>query len=108
MPIGHARLDETREMRLISQLLAMKKNVKDRSVPEFIARRRTPGDGWRTWDQISFELREVLGEIVTDGTLRKWAACYGIPERTRADGTGEVTADEFAKALAAADIEVAD
>lgn len=82
MPRNVARPGETREMRLVGKVIALTKGVKDASLPEFIGRRRIPGEQWRTWDEISFELTDVIGEIVTDGTLRRWAKRYQIPEST--------------------------
>jgi hypothetical protein len=84
MPLNRQWPDETREMRLVSKVIELHED-RDASLPEFIARRRLPGTTWRTWDELSFELTEVIGEIVTDGTLRRWAKRYGIPESTTAE-----------------------
>lgn len=101
MPTNRKRPKETREMRLFGRLISLADGV-DESLPEFIARRRTPGAGWRSWDELSFELAEVSGEIVTDGTLRQWAKRYGIPEDTERD----VPSLTFSRALRKADIVV--
>lgn len=89
MPMNRTRPNETREMRLISKVIELHGD-RDRSLPEFIGRRRQPGSAWRTWDELSFELTELIGEIVTDGTLRRWAKRYGIPESTTADQDDKV------------------
>lgn len=90
MPMDRNWPGETREMRLISKVIELTELGRDdQSLPQFIARRRLPGVSWRTWDELSFELAEVLGEIVTDGTLRRWAKRYGIPEDTAADADTE-------------------
>lgn len=92
MPIDRPRPNETREMRLISRVIKLTRGVTDTSLPEFIARRRTPGDGWRTWDELSFDLAEVIGEIVNDAALRRWAKGYGIPETSKRIGTDDEAA----------------
>jgi hypothetical protein len=107
MPFA-ARPNETREMRLFSKVIEQNDTIEgatgDRSLPQFIARRRLPGDTWRTWDELRYELREVSGEIVTDGTVRRWARWYGIPETTQADGAGDTNAKQYAAALKRANI----
>lgn len=82
MPTNRPRPNETREMRVFGKVVELNAAVLDNGLPEFIARRRLPGADWRTWDEIVFELAEVTGEIVTNGTLRQWAKRYGIPEDT--------------------------
>jgi hypothetical protein len=110
-----ARPQETREMRLFSKVIELVMTAGQHNVPvldislaEFIARRRQPGDTWRTWDELRYELRDVTGEVVSDGTIRRWARWYGIPEYTRADGkaegSAEVTAAAYAKAIRKAGI----
>ena len=115
MPTTRPRPNETREMRLFSKVIDQHDTLHvisqdggtgATSLPQFIARRRTPGDGWRTWDEIRYELADISGEIVSDGTIRKWAQRYGIPETTQADGKGDTTAKAFATALRKADIEL--
>jgi hypothetical protein len=101
MPISRSRSTVTREMRLFSKVIQASRKVPDESLPEFIARRRMPGDHWRTWDEIRFALREVTGEIVGDQTVRGWAKRYGIPEDTEPDGSGGGTnAKAYADILA--------
>lgn len=85
MPTNPQRPGETREMRLFGRVIEMSPDTVDTSLPEFIARRRTPGPYWRTWDELRYDLTEVAGEIVTDGTIRAWAKRYGIPEGTERD-----------------------
>lgn len=105
------RPNETREMRLFSKVVEQHKlwnsavgddSFRDLSLPQFIARRRAPGDDWKSWDEIRYELRTISGEIVTDGTLRKWAQRYGIPQLTQADGD----ADEYGGKLQEVGIEI--
>lgn len=79
---------ETREMSLFSRLVLVSKSTQDTSLPEFIARRRRPGVAWRTWDEVVHDLANVVGELVSNATLRKWAKRYNIPERTTPDGQG--------------------
>jgi hypothetical protein len=102
MPINRQWPGETREMRLVGKVIALTKGIGDKSLPEFIARRRSPGGGWRTWDELSYELTQIIGEIITDGTLRHWAKRYGIPEGTKADGDGEA----YVQALTEASISI--
>ena len=72
---------ETREMRLISQIIESSRKVSDVSLAQFIARRRHPEAGPNSWNEISHALTPVIfGEFVTEGTIRKWAAVYGIPD----------------------------
>lgn len=70
-------------MRLVSRLIYLDEHNQDKSLMQFIARRRQPAQGPKSWDEISYDLRDVIGEIVTDGTLRKWAAIYGVPDGGR-------------------------
>jgi hypothetical protein len=88
MPSNPAWPDETREMRLFSKVIAAYRPVVDKSLPEFIARRRAPGEGWMTWDEVRYELHKATGEFVTDGSIRRWAKRYGIPEDTSAEPGG--------------------
>jgi hypothetical protein len=108
MPTAHTRPNETREMRLFSKIILlsrMKVAAEAQSLPQFLARRRMPGEGWRGWDEIRYELRDVSGEIVSDGSIRKWAERYGIPENTQADGTDEQI-QEYVDTLREAGIEL--
>jgi hypothetical protein len=99
MAAGKRRPDETREMRLVGRLIELNPEVADASLPQFIANRRWPGsDEWSTWDEITHELRDITGEIITDVSLRRWASRYGIPQNTALAG-GPVTEAEYAKAL---------
>jgi hypothetical protein len=109
------RPNETREMRLFSKVIELRGALLNErtgaeglstSLPQFIARRRTPGESWRSWDEIRYELTDLSGEIVSDGTIRKWAQRYGIPETTQADGKGETTARAYAVALRKAGIDL--
>ena len=97
-----ARPKETREMRLVSRLINMVGS--DPSLAVFIARRRHPDNGPRSWNEISHELTPVIDEIVTEGTLRKWAAVYGIPDR---GPRIKLTPKEYAAGLKAAGISLA-
>lgn len=102
MPLNRQRPDETREMRLVSKVVELTE-VREMSLPEFIAVRRLPGDRWSTWDELSYDLTEVIGEIVTSGTLRRWAKRYGIPETTSKDDSPKA-AIAYSAALRKADI----
>lgn len=96
-----ARPPETREMRLVSRILELKaRKGNDTTLKQFLARRRHP-DANLSWDEVSFQLNDVIGEIVTDGTLRKWANIYGIPNAGRGV---TLTKDEYENGLAAAGI----
>jgi hypothetical protein len=64
----------TREMRLVSRLIEASPEVSDTSLAQFIARRRDP----------------------ESGTLRRWAAAYGIPDR---GPRIKITPKEFARGL---------
>jgi hypothetical protein len=93
---------ETREMRLISRLIEMSSEVSDTSLAQFIARRRHPEAGPNSWNEISHALTPVIfGEFVTEGTIRKWAAAYGIPDR---GPRIKITTREYASGLKAAGI----
>lgn len=85
---------ETREMRLVSKLIAAAK-AGDESLTQFLAVRRLPGDRWSTWDQITIDLHAITGEVITDVSLRRWASRYGIPETTTREGS----AADYRKAL---------
>jgi hypothetical protein len=91
----------TREMRLVSRLIETSPEVSDTSLAQFIARRRNPDAGPHSWNEISHALTPVINEIVTEGTLRKWAAAYGIPDR---GPRIKLTPREFANGLKAAGI----
>lgn len=93
------RPDDTREMRLVSQLIALSEDVADTSLAQFLARRRRPNDDlWSTWDQITIELHKLTGEVFTDVSLRRWASRYGIPQGTQEFG-GTHSQSEYAEAL---------
>lgn len=98
MPTTRPRPNETREMRLVGKVIELSE-LPESDLPSFIAQRRLPGDSWRTWDEISFELAEVIGDIVTNGTLRHWAKRYTIPEDTRRDDTGATAKRAFVTAM---------
>lgn len=106
MPTTRPRPNETREMRLVGRVINLSAGIEDTGLADFIARRRLPGATWRTWDEISFELAEVLGEIVTNGTLRHWAKRYGVPEDTKADDSGKTNTRQFRSALTKAHITI--
>lgn len=93
------RLDETREMRLFTKVIASARTCPDSSLPQFIATRRQPdSEQWMTWDEITIALNKITGEVVTDVSLRRWASRYGIPEGTlRTDSP--ITQAEYARAL---------
>lgn len=98
------RRDETREMRLVSKLISLSPAVSDESLPQFLAARRRPNhEAWRTWDEITWELKNLTGEIFTDVSLRRWGKRYGIPEGTALAG-GQVTPDDYAQAMREAGI----
>lgn len=78
--IERVRPRETREMRLVSRLIDASRKTTDKSLVEFIARRRHPSEGPHSWNEISHALTPVLGELITEGTVRKWAHAYGIPD----------------------------
>lgn len=105
MPVDRSRPGETREMRLVGRVIALYRKVPDASLPEFIARRRTPGEMWRTWDELSFELAEVIDEVIGARTLNMWAKRYGIPEDTEATGDEQATAS-YVSALTKANIAI--
>lgn len=114
MPTTRPRPNETREMRLFSRVIKQHWMATDnsevvvfgdRSLPQFLARRRRPGESHRSWDEIRYELADISGEIVTDGTIRKWAKRYGIPEDTVAEPTDEALA-AYSEALRAANIDL--
>lgn len=104
MPITRPRPDETREMRLFSKLIT--ERTGDYDLPRFIASRREPGEHWRSWEEIVFDLGELTGELVTDISLRKWAKRYGIPESTDADAKQGPDAKAYVKALKSAGITI--
>lgn len=71
-------VNETREMRLISVVLA------DRGpLSGYLARRRLPGETWMTWEQIAYELQQFTGEAFTRAGITNWAERYGIPIASR-------------------------
>jgi hypothetical protein len=91
MPIATAPVRETREMRLISRLLASAR--KGAPLPVFIAQRRDPSGNWRSWEQITIDLHAATGETITREGIRRWARKYGIPENTKpTDGHVEILA----------------
>ena len=93
------RLDETREMSLVTKVIELSPAASETSLPQFIAARRVPDDPrWRTWDQITIDLYYLIGQVVTDVTLRRWASRYGIPEGTQPSGS-PITKTEFEQAL---------
>lgn len=99
--------NETREMRLFSRLIAINDEVNDESLAQFIANRRIPlGTFWRTWEELVFDLASATGELVTDGSLRKWAKRYGIPEYTTADASSGPKPAEFRRICAKVNISV--
>jgi len=104
MPSTRQRPDETREMRLFSKLIAAKSE--DVDLPHFIAKRRAPGDGWRTWDEIVFELGNLTGELVTNVSMRKWASRYSIPENTDRDAKQGPNAGAYKRTLKTAGITI--
>lgn len=73
---------ETREMRLFSKLLQYRVGL---NLAAFIAKSRLPGENYRTWEELVFDLGKVTGELVSNVSLRKWARRYGIPEDSRTD-----------------------
>jgi hypothetical protein len=88
---------ETREMRLISRALGERGPLS-----AYLAKRRTPGDGWLTWEQIVFELFGDTGETFTRAGLTNWAERYGIPVDSRPTDN----ADAFRTQLASAGLKI--
>jgi hypothetical protein len=86
----------TREMRWASELIELKPEVPDTSLAQFIARRRNPETGQLSWNEISHALTPVLKAVIAEGTLRRWAAAYGIPDR---GPRIKITPKEFARGL---------
>lgn len=102
MPVTEdVRPTVTREMRLVSRLIEQDRKSGARSLAEFIAVRRHPDAGPLSWPQISYELVAVIGERVSEGTVRKWAHALGIPDP---GPRIKLTADEYTEGLAAAGI----
>jgi hypothetical protein len=98
-------LKETREMRLITQVIRMSR-AKENSLAEFIAKRRAPGPNWRSWEGVTIDLNEVIGEIVGIASLRVWGNAYGIPDGTRPGGRNGISAEDYAKAIKEAGITI--
>lgn len=98
---------ETREMRLITRVIQLS-DVPETSLAEFIARRRAPGADWRSWEGVTVDLHEVIGEVVGIASLRGWAAVYRIPDATRLNGKEnvEAAAKGYASALKRAGITI--
>ena len=94
---------ETREMRLASRLIERNRKVPEASLAEFIATRRHPNAGPLSWPQISYELVAVIDERVSEGTVRKWAHAYGIPDP---GPRIKLTVDEYETGLTEAGITV--
>jgi hypothetical protein len=80
MPTATEQVRETREMRLISRILF---DADLGGLPEFLASRRLPGNGWRSWEQITIDLHKATDETITREGIRRWARKYGIPEDTK-------------------------
>jgi hypothetical protein len=104
MPVSRTWPGETREMRLLSKLIKLSDAVPDESLPEFIARRRSPGTQWRKWPELGYEIADVSDEVIADQSLRQWAKRYGIPEDTTADARTGPSAKVYAKAIERAGI----
>lgn len=98
---------ETREMRLFSKVIAGNEAYADESLAQFLALRRMPGSpNWMSWEEIVFDLGKATDELVTDGSLRRWALRYGIPEGTTRDGKEGPSAAQYAKAVIKAGITI--
>jgi hypothetical protein len=93
-------------MKLISRVIELSDTVAERSLPEFIAIRRMPGERYCTWDEITIDLHKLTDQVITDVTLKRFAERYGIPGHTRKDGAGEVTTAEYTKAIRKAGIKI--
>lgn len=93
MPLKTSATGETIGMRYVSARLG-----KAGPLAKFIAKRRTPGDGWLAWEKIAAELMTLTRESVTRAGITKWAEAYGIPDSKR-----DATDDERAEYLAAVD-----
>lgn len=106
MPVDRQWPGETREMRLLGRVIQMTKSVPDKSLPEFIARRRAPGKAWRTWPEISYEIAQVSGEVIADQSLRQWAKRYRIPENTTADARSGPSVADYDELIEEAEITI--
>jgi hypothetical protein len=98
-------LKETREMRLMTRVIQMS-DVPEKTLAEFIAHRRAPGEHWRSWEGVTVDLNEITGEVVGIATLRTWATIYGIPDGTRQNGNSGITPATYAKAVRKAGITI--
>ena len=88
MPLKTSVAGETVGMRLVDAKL----DPRIGPLPRFIARRRTPGDGWKSFDAIATELAVMTGEPVTRQGVIKWAKAYGIPLHSKRNDPPEVHA----------------
>jgi hypothetical protein len=102
MPIATEQVRETREMRLISRILF---DANLGGLPVFLAERRLPGAGWRSWEQITIDLHTATGETITREGIRRWARKYGIPEDTR-QGDGPKLTGAYRRKVERAGIQI--
>lgn len=85
MPDATPARRETLVMQLASRVLELNGHG---TLPQFIARRRLPGDDWRTWPELSYDLTQALGGdgvVLTSEVIRTWARRYDIPDTKRND-----------------------
>lgn len=86
MPLKTTAKGETVGMRLIDAKLAQRGLG---TLARFIAKRRTPGEDWTSYEEIAYELQALTGERVSRAGVEKWAVeKYGIP-RTRRSATAK-------------------
>lgn len=92
MPLKTSVAGETVGMRLVDAKL----DSRIGPLPRFIARARTPGGKWKSFDSIARELAVLTGEPVTRQGVIKWARAYGIPIRSKRHDPPEVHAEYLA------------
>lgn len=70
----------------IKPLARLADNLLEGRLADFIAERRVPGDGWRSWDSIAKDLWTATGQEVdvTGVTIQTWADDLGVVEPDRA------------------------
>lgn len=78
MVVKNSKPATTQQMRLVSGLLGSAD-----ALPAFIAKHREPGENWKSWERLVFEIEAKTGELFTRESIRHWAMRYGIPTDTR-------------------------
>lgn len=86
MPLA-TRNHESPGMRLMNYALGPRLGP----LSAFIAKRRMPGEDWKSWADIAADLCRLTGETVTPLGVQKWARAYGIPEHTGPKSSPERT-----------------